>query len=137
MQLSPWVLMHLSAALAAICLGPIALWARKGTLQRPRVHRAFGYAWVSMMIVAATTAIFIRDFSLPNWMGYTPVHVLVPLTAWTLYKSFRALIAGNIVSHRRSMQALYLAACVAGGLFTLLPQRFLGQLIWGQWLGWI
>ena len=33
------------------------------------------------------------------------------------------------------MQNLYWQACVGAGVFTLLPGRYLGQLVWGQWLG--
>ena len=29
------------------------------------------------------------------------------------------------------MQRLYIGACVIAGLFTLLPGRFLGSLLWG------
>ncbi|HYF41758.1 MAG TPA: DUF2306 domain-containing protein, partial [Ramlibacter sp.] len=50
MQLTPLIAIHLSAALGAIATGPVALWARKGRVQRPRLHRAFGYAWVTLML---------------------------------------------------------------------------------------
>ena len=40
MQLTPVIAIHMSAALAAAALGPIALWARQGATQRPRLHRA-------------------------------------------------------------------------------------------------
>ena len=43
MNLTPAIAIHMTAAIAAVVLGPIALWARKGATQRPRVHRAFGY----------------------------------------------------------------------------------------------
>jgi uncharacterized membrane protein len=33
------------------------------------------------------------------------------------------------------MLGLYLGACIGAGVFTLLPSRILGQLVWGQWLG--
>ena len=33
------------------------------------------------------------------------------------------------------MQRLYVGACLVAGAFTLLPGRFLGQLVLGQWLG--
>jgi uncharacterized membrane protein len=33
------------------------------------------------------------------------------------------------------MRNLYFQACVGAGVFTLLPSRYLGQLVWGQWLG--
>ena len=46
--------------------GPVALWARKGATQRPKLHRAFGYAWVTLMVVTAFSALFILDRSLPN-----------------------------------------------------------------------
>ena len=80
MQLTPVIAIHMSAAIGALLLGPVALWARKGRLQRPRLHRAFGYAWVTLMIVTAVSAIFIRDFKLPNLAGYTPIHLLVPFS---------------------------------------------------------
>ena len=116
MQLTPVIAIHLSAALGAIALGPLALWARRGhagrvaQTQRPRLHRAAGYAWVTLMLATAVSAIFIRDHSLPN-------------------------IAGNIAGHRKAMVQLYVGACLVAGGFTLLPSRFLGQLVWDQWLG--
>ena len=80
MEMSPVIAVHLSAATTATLVGPVALWARRSREQRPRLHRAFGYAWVTLMLVAAVSALFIRDFKLPNINGYTPVHLLVPAT---------------------------------------------------------
>lgn len=77
MQLPPVIAIHMSAALAALAIGPIALWARQSAVQRPRLHRAAGYAWVTLMLACALSALFIRD------------------------------------------------------------HEYLGQLVWGQWLGWI
>ena len=42
MQITPVIAIHLAAALAAVAIGPIALWARQGATQRPRLHRAAG-----------------------------------------------------------------------------------------------
>lgn len=135
MQLTPLIAIHMSAAIAAIAVGPLALWARKGRQQRPRLHRAFGYAWVTLMLATAISAIFIRDFALPNIAGYTPIHLLVPIVLLMLVGAFWFLARGNINGHRRTMQNLYLGACVISGGFTLLPGRFLGDLVLGQWLG--
>ncbi len=135
MQLTPLIAIHMSAAIAAIAIGPLALWARKGRRQRPRLHRAFGYAWVTLMLATAISAIFIRDFALPNIAGYTPVHLLVPIVMLMLVGAFWFLARGNINGHRKTMQNLYLGACVIAGGFTLLPGRFLGDLVLGQWLG--
>jgi uncharacterized membrane protein len=143
MQLTPVIAIHLCAALAALALGPVALWARRGhaaktgTYQRPRLHRAAGYAWTTCMLATAFSALFIRDYNLPNIAGYTPIHLLVPYTFFGLYSAFRHLYRGNVQAHRKNMMGLYFGACVAAGLFTLLPQRYLGQLVWGQWLSMI
>lgn len=139
MPITPLIAVHMTAALLAVATGPVALWARKGRGQRPRprLHRAFGYAWVTLMLVTATSALFIRDFQLPNLAGYTPIHLLIVVTAGCLFIAFRALARGDIATHRRVMQRLYFAACVVTGLLTLLPRRTLGQLVWGQWLGWL
>ena len=135
MQLTPLIAVHLTAALGALATGPIALWARKGRTQRPKLHRAFGYAWVTLMIVTAVSALFIRDFNLPNIAGYTPIHLFVPYTLFSLVGAFVYLGRGNIAGHRKIMQGLYVGACLIAGGFTLLPSRYLGQLVWGQWLG--
>jgi uncharacterized membrane protein len=52
-----------------------------------------------------------------------------------LFAAFRFLAQKNVAGHRKAMQNLYWQACVGAGLFTLLPSRYLGQLVWGQWLG--
>jgi len=131
MQLTPIIAIHLSAALAALVTGPVALWARRSRAQRPRLHRAFGYAWVTLMLATAVSALFIRDFSLPNIAGYTPIHVLVPLTLGGLAVAFWRLARRDIRGHRAVMQQLYFWACIVAGSFTLLPQRYLGQLVRG------
>jgi uncharacterized membrane protein len=145
MQLSPAITIHMTAALGALVIGPLALWARRshaveqatqrGTRQRPRLHRAAGYAWVTFMLMAAFSALFIRDFRSPNVAGFTLIHLFVPYTLIGLYFAFRALMRGDIAGHRKAMLRQYFGACVAAGAFTLLPGRILGQLVWGQWLG--
>ena len=135
MQMTPVIAVHLTAALGALVTGPIALWARKGRATHPKLHRAFGYAWVTLMVITAVSAIFIRDFRLPNIAGYTPIHLLVPVVLFGLFGAFWFLAKGNINAHRKVMTRLYIGACIVAGSFTLLPNRFLGQLVLGQWLG--
>jgi uncharacterized membrane protein len=132
MQLTPLIAVHMTAALLAVATGPVALWARKGATQYPRLHRAFGYAWVTLMVVTAVSAIFIRDWRLPNLAGFTPIHLLIPVTLSGLFGAFWFLAKGNINGHRKTMQRLYLGACLVAGGFTLVPGRYLGDLLWGQ-----
>lgn len=136
MQMSPVIAVHLTAALGALAIGPAVLWARRGRTQRPRLHRALGYAWVTLMVMTAVSALFIRDFKLPNMGGYTLIHLLIPATFLGLGRAFRQLARHDIRGHRIAMQVTYIGACIVAGGFTLLPSRYLGQLVWSQWLGW-
>ena len=95
-----------------------------------------GYAYTTLMLLAATTACFIRDFNLPNFHGFTAIHVLIPVTLVSLWVAFRAIAKKVFVTHRITMQSLYVGACLIAGGFTLLPSRYLGNLIWREWLGW-
>lgn len=131
MQITPVIAVHMTAALLAVATGPVALWARRGRAQHPRLHRAFGYAWVTLMLVTAVSALFIRDFTLPNIAGYTPIHLLVPVVFASLFGAFWMLARRNVAGHRKVMQVLYFTACIVAGAFTLLPQRYLGQALWG------
>lgn len=130
MHMTPIIAIHLAAALAAVATGAVALTARLSRTQRPRLHRAFGYAWVTLMLATAISALFIRDFRLPNVDGYTPIHLLVPFTLFSLFGAFWMLARGNVAGHARTMRQLYAGLCIAG-LFTLLPTRYLGGMLWG------
>lgn len=135
MTLTPIVAVHMTAALLATATGPVALWARLGMRQRPQLHRAFGYAWVTLMIVTAVSAIFIRSTLGFSYAGVSPIHLLIPFTLLNLVGAFWALSRGDIARHRWHMQGVYFGACVIAGFFTLVPGRYLGVLIWSRWLG--
>lgn len=130
MQIPPIIAIHLAAALAATAIGPIALWARQGRAQRPRLHQAAGYAWVTLMVATAVSALFISGGNGPRWGGFGLVHLLIPFTLGMLVVSFVLLARDHIVGHRQTMQSLYVGACVIAGAFTLLPNRFLGRCLW-------
>jgi uncharacterized membrane protein len=130
--LTPLLAVHITAALSAVALGPFALWARLTGQQRHKLHRAFGYAWVTMMVLTATSAIFIKgDSAIPRWMGYSPIHLLIGVVFFSLFGAFWFLAKGNIRGHKKTMIGLYLGACVVTGLLTLLPGRFMHQWLWG------
>lgn len=135
MSMTPVIAVHATAAIAAVAIGPVALWARQGRAQRPRLHRAFGYAWVTLMVITAISALFIHGGRLPNIHGFSPIHLLVPATLFGLYGAFRYLAAGNIRAHKKIMTGLYFGAGVGAGVFTLLPDRLLGRMLWIDWLG--
>ena len=127
MQRHPLIFFHLVTAVAALLLGIVMLSRRKGTTS----HRTLGWIWVTLMGSTALASAFIRDYRLPNLGGYTPIHlftlsvaVMLPLGIWYVKR-------GRIDGHRKTMRGLYIGACVIAGMFTLLPGRFLGSLLWG------
>lgn len=145
-HLSPSLVVHTAAALFALLLGPWVLYSRRGQGRvapgqpggpKPGLHRALGRIWVLMMVTTALSALLIHPSHLPNVAGFSPLHLFTPLVLWQLWRAFAALRRGHVGAHRKHMLGLYLGGCVVAGGFTLLPGRFLGQLVWGQWLGWL
>lgn len=134
--MTPVIAIHAGFALLALVLGPFALWTRLGARQRPRWHRRAGHAWVAAMVIAAASAVFIHGSGLPSIAGFSPLHLLVPFTLFMLWRAFAYLRRGEIRGHRFTMLGLYFGACVTAGGFALLPDRLLGQLVWGGLLGW-
>lgn len=128
--MTPTVVIHLTAITAATVLGPVALWARKGT----RAHRAAGYAWVTLMLVAATASLFIRHPG-SGWHGFSWIHLLSVATFLLLGRSMWSVAHGRIREHRRTMQGLYIGGSLVAGAFALSPDRLLGTLLWGELLG--
>jgi uncharacterized membrane protein len=128
--LSPAIVIHLFFALGALVLGPLALWARKGS----GGHRGAGYAWVLLMVGTALSSLFIRDFRLPNLAGYTPIHILTFVSLVGIARGLWLVMRRRIGEHRRQMQGVFAGQVIAGA-FTLLPGRYLGSLLWHHSLG--
>jgi len=127
LQRHPLIFFHLVTAVGALLLGLLLLSRRKGTFS----HRTLGWIWVLLMGSTALASTFIRDYRLPNLFGYTPIHLLTLTVAVLLPLAVAYVRRGNLRGHRRTMTGLYIGACIVAGLFTLLPGRFLGSLLWG------
>jgi uncharacterized membrane protein len=130
-QNRPLIALHLFAALLALAVGAIVLARRKGTPN----HKALGWFWVVLMGLTALTSVFIRDYGLPNIAGYTPIHLFTISTALSLPYGIMQIRRGEVHAHRKTMRGLFIGGCVIAGLFTLLPGRFLGNLLWKHGLG--
>ncbi len=130
-QRHPLVFFHLVTALAALLLGSFILARRKGTGS----HRALGWLWVALMGSTALATAFIRDYQLPNVGGVTPIHIFTVMVAVGLPRAIWFAKRGNIAGHRQQMKSMFIGGCVLAGVFTLLPGRFLGNLLWKHTLG--
>jgi uncharacterized membrane protein len=116
------ILIHLVAALAALALGARVLAQRKGT----PLHKALGRIWVVLMLVTAISSFWIRGNGSFSW-----IHGLSVFTLCALAGAIWFARTGRIAHHRKTMIGIYAGGLVVAGLFTLLPQRLLGRLVWG------
>jgi uncharacterized membrane protein len=127
----PLVFFHLVTAFGALVLGAVVMLRRKGNGS----HRALGWVWVLLMGSTAIASAFIRDYRLPNLYGITPIHAFTLLVAINLPRGIWYIRRGQVAAHRKTMRSMFFGACVVAGVFTLLPGRFLGRLLWQQGLG--
>jgi len=122
---------HAFAAIAATLLGAFVLWRRKGTA----LHKAMGRVWVVLMLVTATSALFINEIRLIG--PFSPIHLFSLFTYYTLLVGLKAIIVErNVARHRAEMQGLYIGALILAGAFTFLPGRRMHEVLFGPDAGW-
>lgn len=115
------ILTHTVAALAAIALGAAMFLARKGTF----LHRVAGRSWVALMLVVAFSSFWIKSSGNFSWIHLLSVAVPVLLAAGVYFA-----IRRNVVRHQRMMFGVYAIGLGVAGVFTLLPNRLLGHMLW-------
>ena len=117
--------LHAVAAMAAIILGGLQFYMKKGGI----LHKLIGRTWIGLMIVVSVSSFFIHKIEL--WGAYSPIHLL---SAWTIFSLGLAIYyvrEGNIKRHKQVMIALYGLALLLTGLFTLMPGRVMHQIVFG------
>jgi uncharacterized membrane protein len=117
------VQVHLMFALLALVLGPVALWRKR----RDRVHKMVGYVWVSAMIGAAVSALFLRSAFSPVFFG--PIHLLSFFVFWSLWDAIRAIRRGDVRRHAEEMRSLFSRGLVLAGGLAFLPGRVLNEAV--------
>jgi uncharacterized membrane protein len=121
---------HATTAILATVLGAFVLFRRKGT----PLHRLLGKLWVVLMVITATSAIFVNEMRIIG--PFSPIHLFVLLTYAGLWQGLRDIRRGNVAGHRANMQAVYLNALLLAGAFTLLPGRRMHDVLFGEESGW-
>jgi uncharacterized membrane protein len=121
MEFTPVIITHVASAAGALVFGAVTLSLRKGT----PTHRLFGRIWVALMVMTALVSFGIRSSGHFSWIHLLSVWTLIALAA-----SIYAIIRGDVRKHQRGMISAYAGLAIAG-VFTLLPGRRLGALLWG------
>jgi uncharacterized membrane protein len=121
----PVTYVHLAAAVAALVIGTIQLARTKGTPS----HRRIGWTWVTLMFIVAVSSLW-----LPSFLHFTWIHIFTLITLISLPLALWRIRHGNVAGHAAAMKGLYIGGLVVAGIFTLIPGRLLGNLLWkGAW----
>ena len=120
-QWTPVIAAHAAMAGAALLVGAAVLARPKGTAS----HRSLGWTWVVLMAAVASSSFAIR------YNGFSWIHGLSVFTLFALVFGVADARRRNIKAHRTTMISIFVGALLITGLFTLLPQRLIGQALRG------
>jgi len=115
------ILFHAGAGLSTLMLGGIVLARRKGTT----MHRVLGWVWLALMYSIAIGSFWIRSDGGLSW-----IHGLSAVMIVTITYALWAIKTGRVQAHRTAITWAYISLCVTA-VFTLLPYRLMGQLMFG------
>ena len=117
------VMFHVSTVIPCVPLGLYLLIARKGDA----MHKALGKLWIALMVVTATSTLFIHEGMALSW-----IHIFVPLTyraSWAVVSSARK---GDMKRHKAEIVSLFLTALMIPGIFAIiLPGRLMNTMLFG------
>ena len=117
------LMIHVAAVLPTIPLGGWLLLAKKGTA----LHRQLGKVWLVLMLITATSAIFIQTSGSFSW-----IHLFVPLTFHAAWKVMATARAGDIRAHKNHLVRTYLLALMIPGIAAfLIPGRMMNVMLMG------
>lgn len=125
--LSPIETVHLATVAPAALLGFVLMTMRKGT----PVHRGIGRVYMSLMFFTAAVSLLIPANVPPRIGHFGVIHLLSLLTLVLVPAALWAARTGRIRRHQRMMIGLFIGAILIAGSLTLVPGRFLGNLLWG------
>lgn len=120
--------LHLATVLPAFLIGSVLMGARKGTT----AHRAWGRAYLLLMLVTALVSLAMPARVGPQFLGHFGfIHLLSLLALVSVPLAWRAARKRQVPRHRRFMIGLYCGGLLVAGAFALAPGRLLHQWIFG------
>jgi uncharacterized membrane protein len=115
---------HVGTLLLAFAIGTwVLFFSRKGS----RMHRAFGAAFLALMVCTATIAVFIH-LKMPNSpvFGLSPTHLLVAFVLFAVWRALDGALKGDIRQHRTWILGLYFGSLVINGFFNVFISAGMG-----------
>lgn len=120
---------HVYAVVPAFFIGTWQIFvSAKGS---PR-HRLMGKIYLALMTVTAISSLFIKTI-MPDgpFFGFSPIHLLVPVTLWGVVGALYFARRGDILRHKRAMITTYVGALLIAGVFTFMPGRIMHAIFFG------
>jgi uncharacterized membrane protein len=117
------IMIHVAAVLPTVPLGGWLLLAKKGTA----LHKQLGKVWLVLMLITATSAIFIQTSGSFSW-----IHLFVPMTFHAAWKVMATARRGDIQAHKRHLVFTYLTALMLPGIAAfMIPGRLMNVMLLG------
>jgi len=123
LEASPWVQLHVAAAMLALALGCYQFLSRKGSVP----HRLVGWVWI-----AALAALCVTSFFIPGSWHIGPVsvfHVLSAYTLWALFMGARAARNGDVADHKSYMTWLFVLSVILSAVIAVASGGVLYQVV--------
>ncbi|MFQ3330986.1 DUF2306 domain-containing protein [Candidatus Njordibacter sp. Uisw_039] len=117
---------HLSTIGPAFIIATYMMLIKKGTAQ----HKFLGRIYMVLMLFTAMVTLFMSAQVGPTLFDHFGfIHLLSVLVLYSVPSAYFAIKAGDVKKHKLNMIGLYIGGMVVAGGFTLVPGRFLGDLI--------
>ena len=123
------VKIHLATVVPAFIIGTWQIFfSRKGSVG----HRTLGTVYLALITVTAIDALFIHTLMPQAPLGFSPIHLLIPLTLFGVTVALLAARQHDIRRHRNAMIGVYVGGMLIAGSLTLLPGRILHAVVFGN-----
>lgn len=119
---------HLTTVLPAFLIGSYLLLNTKGT----PIHKLLGKIYMCLMMVTASTTLFMEAEVGPQFFGHFGwIHLLSLLVLASVPRAWFAIRSGNRRAHMISMIMTYAGGILIAGTFALMPGRLLNDWLFG------
>jgi uncharacterized membrane protein len=122
--------LHVATVVPAFLIGT---WQIFFSAKGSPLHRMTGYAYLILMTITSISSLFIRSIMPPDgpFFGFSPIHLLVPVTLAGVVGALYYARRGDIPRHKRAMISTYVGAILIAGAFTFMPGRIMHAIFFG------
>jgi uncharacterized membrane protein len=116
------VQIHVATVLPAFLLGT---WQIFASMKGAHPHRVAGYIYLALMTVTSLTALFIHEVMPDAPFGFSPIHLLIPVTLLGIFGAIYGARTHRVTLHKYAMIGTYVGGILVAGAFTFVPGRIL------------